>query len=391
MTIDDELTPRQNLSNAIMRMQIETVKVLCQRFPELADERYGEREDTLLGDAAVGGNLEVVRTLLDHGFYIDAVRLPEMSTPLSHAIGFEHDDIVELLLSRGANPNIGRTLIGALNRPPERRMKYARLLVEHGIDVNLVFDLYGNKNQQFTAIDWIRDKEMVDFLRANGARTLEELNVDKVKQNSVAPAKKPQDVSDEIVSYFKSNFGPVEKRAIIATVPSFDLPITIHAINADSNRNFITLFTSGLSARPMNVPDGMGDYAYAELFIQLPADWEYTNFNDKSRSWPVRWLRKMAQYPHVNKTWLGAPITIVANEDPPQPLAPGLAFTCLLLVAEASFQRSDGKQVRLYRMLPIHSDERMLEIHQGAAALMDAFDRCKVSFVVDINRPSVVA
>jgi len=94
----------------------------------------------------------------------------------------------------------------------------------------------------------------------------------------------------------------------------------------------------------------------------------------------------MAQYPHQDRTWLGGPLTIVANDDPPKPLAPNTKMTSLLLMAEKSFQRTDGKEVQLYRMLPLYTEERNLELREGAAALMQALDRYKISLVVDMGR-----
>ena len=60
-------------------------------------------------------------------------------------------------------------------------------------------------------------------------------------------------------------------------------------------------------------------------------------------------------------------------------------------MAEKSFSRSDGNVVQLYRVMPIYSDERELEINGDAPALMRTFDHCSVPFIVDLERTSVVA
>jgi predicted nucleic acid-binding protein len=59
------------------------------------------------------------------------------------------------------------------------------------------------------------------------------------------------------------------------------------------------------------------------------------------------------------------------------------------MIAEKSFQRTDGETVQLYRVVPIYTDERELEIREGALALIRAFDRHDVPFIVDLDRPSV--
>jgi hypothetical protein len=86
---------------------------------------------------------------------------------------------------------------------------------------------------------------------------------------------------------------------------------------------------------------------------------------------------------------LGGPVTIIANDDPPKPLGPNTNFTSLLMIAEKSFQRTDGETLQLYRVVPIYTDERELEISEGAPALIRAFDRRDAPFIVDLDRPSV--
>jgi hypothetical protein len=180
----------------------------------------------------------------------------------------------------------------------------------------------------------------------------------------------------------------VEKRSLIEIVPSGH-PVAIHIIRPAGDRKHFAIFTTGLSTKPMHVPAGQEEYALAEVFIELPGNWEVMNFKDKKWNWPLLWLRKIAQYPHNAETWLGGPLTIIANDEPPQPLSPGIKFTSMLLLAEQSFVRSDGQTVQLYRATPLYTEERELELREGAPALMRAFDRKSVPFIVDLNRPSV--
>ena len=70
----------------------------------------------------------------------------------------------------------------------------------------------------------------------------------------------------------------------------------------------------------------------------------------------------MAQYPDNGDTWLGAPITLIADEDPPKPLYKGCPFSAFLLFADSSFKRSDGNMVQLYRMIPLFASERAYEL-----------------------------
>ncbi len=94
----------------------------------------------------------------------------------------------------------------------------------------------------------------------------------------------------------------------------------------------------------------------------------------------------MAQYPHNADAWLGAPVTLMANDEPPKPLWPGSEFTTQMLFAESSFERSDGNTVQLYRMIPLYTSEREYELQHGLKRFMQALDKNKVPFIVDIHR-----
>ncbi|QGJ71957.1 Ankyrin repeat-containing protein [Planctomycetales bacterium 10988] len=382
------MKPEGMLYVAIIKNDLDKVIEACSKYPFLAEEREG-KDKPLLSEAVTKGNPKIIEAMLDHGFYIDPLRLPEKTTPLGYSINYDQDEIIELLLTRGANPNIGRPLIGTLNcNTLEKRFKYVKLLVEHGADVNRLYDLYGDSNNQFTVLDWANDPEIVDYLREKGAKTAAELKA----QPSLSigeSIKQEKSLLQEVITFFHNKIGGVESQAITETIPS-TFPIAIHTIPPAEDRDYLTLFTTGLSSQAMNTPPGEEDYAYAELFIQLPSDWQLEKTNDIHWSWPLDWLFQIAQYPHENDTWLGGALTIIANDEPPQKLAPKIPFTCLMLFAEKSFVRSDQKQVQLYRVVPLYTEERDLELKEGIPALMRAFDRKNVPFVVDLHRPSVV-
>ena len=59
----------------------------------------------LLHECALDGALEFARLLLDFGAEVNNVFIPEERTPLMQAALSGHADVVELLLSRGADPN----------------------------------------------------------------------------------------------------------------------------------------------------------------------------------------------------------------------------------------------------------------------------------------------
>ena len=352
---------------------------------------------TMTAAVVPGSNLEVYRTLLRLGLKINSHTKPSRTTAVSKAVNNRDRPSVEFLLSNGADPNIDRTIIGALNlRPEETAIEYATLLIEHGCDLNRVFELYGDSNNCFTALDWAdKNPKLSEFLRKHGAKTLKEVRSSSSSQTIAIAATKPSAASkpgkplvipfDEVVAYFEKAIGPANKKSLIQIVPT-GLPIGIHVIPPAGNRKHMTLFTNGLSAEPMNVPAGSEEYRFAELYIDLPGDWKIKEVKDMQWAWPLYWLRKMAQYPHNAETWLGGPVALIANEEPPRPLYKGCRFTTLLLFADSSFVRSDGMKVHLYRMIPLTTPEREYEQKRGLKAFMQALDKHDVPTVIDMNR-----
>ena len=96
------------------------------------------------------------------------------------------------------------------------------------------------------ALDWTKDPEVVAYLRRKGAKKVAEL------KGEVTQTATPTNVLEEVIRYFRENFGDVDERAIIEIVPT-GFPVTVHAIPPTKNRNHLTLFTTGLSSKRMNV------------------------------------------------------------------------------------------------------------------------------------------
>ena len=383
---DEQIEIGKEFHGALRNGNAELCRELCSKYKWLVTDHNWQVRDgfapTWLNVAVLSGDVATVKTLLDVGFDVNALSGKEQSSALGVAIDKNHYEIAVVLLSRGANPNVSRPLIGALNREStENKMAFVKLLVEHGCDVNRLYDLYGDASKGFTALDWTKDPEVVAYLRSKGAKKATELSGEAPKPAVTV------DVLDEVVQYFQENCGDVAPRSLIEIVPT-GFPVAIHVIPPAGNRTHLTLFTTGLSSKRMDVPSRWSSFAYAEVFIELPGDWKYDS-PEAQWHWPVEWLRRIAQYPHDNNTSLGGPFTIIANDDPPKPLAPDTQFTCLLILAEKSFQRKDGEMVQLYRVVPLYTDERDLELREGAPALMRAFDRSDVPFVVDVGRRSV--
>jgi hypothetical protein len=225
-------------------------------------------------------------------------------------------------------------------------------------------------------------QDMADLLRSFGA-----------KESPPKMDLPVEGLQEAILLHFEAHFGPVHHLALVEIVP-VDPPVSVHLVPAGTGRNFITLFTVGMSERAIIVPSGKEEYRYAELLIKLPPDWrlEEKELADPNYSWPVQWLRRIARYPHANSAWLGEPPTIIANGDPPQPLAPNTTFTSLLLMEESAFGRlslKDERTVLFYSMYPLYTEERALELREGILRLIELFMQHRFSEVVAIDRPNV--
>jgi hypothetical protein len=383
---DAQIEIGKEFHRSIRRGQVDEVRRLFTEFPWLFMDHTWQGDpgyrNTWITVPARSGDMAMMKLLLDLGFDANALSGKEQSSALSDAVSTDHYELAKFLLDEGADPNLDRPLIAALNnRQSDRRMAFVKLLVENGCDVNRLYDLYGDISKGFTALDWTKDPEVVAYLRSKGAKKAKELSGDKATPVVAAST------LDEVAQYFQDTCGDVDPRSIVEIVTT-GFPVAIRAIPPAGNRTHLTLFTTGLSSKRMNVPPEWSAFAFAELFIELPGDWKYDS-PEAQWQWPVEWLRRIAQYPHDNNTSLGGPVTIIANDDPPQPLGPHTEFTSLLLMAQKSFCRTDGETVELYRVTPIYTDERELELREGAPALIQAFDRHDVPFVVDLGRPSV--
>ncbi len=64
---------------------------------------------TPLHTAALGGDAEVVKLLLDHGAEINARDQESGATPLSYAASLGRAEVVDLLLTRGADATLKNT------------------------------------------------------------------------------------------------------------------------------------------------------------------------------------------------------------------------------------------------------------------------------------------
>lgn len=174
--------------------------------------------------------------------------------------------------------------------------------------------------------------------------------------------------------------------------------IDVHVVPPGATHPFWFLFTTGMSARPMTVPEDADVTPYAELSILLPPTWQCSQeaFKDERWYWPVRWLKVLARLPHEYATWLGSCHTI-PNGNPPRPFAPDTALAGMMLLRSLSLPPEVHEiplgdlTVDLFTLWPVTADELEYKLDRGSDALIDKFEERELSDIVDPARRSVLA
>jgi hypothetical protein len=160
--------------------------------------------------------------------------------------------------------------------------------------------------------------------------------------------------------------------------------IDVHVVKPSAKRPYYSLVTSGMSDRPMTTPEGAHDLRFAELMINLPADWPIEGKDgqvngDPAAYWPIGWLKMIARLPHEYTTWLAFGHTI-PNGDPAEPFE-GTDFIGSILLppmlAPDGFSQLTlpGRTVHFYALCPLYAEEMQLKLEGGTDALLEAFDK----------------
>jgi hypothetical protein len=199
---------------------------------------------------------------------------------------------------------------------------------------------------------------------------------------------------EPIEAHIAAHLGPTE--SVLHELVSDLVHVDVHVVAPAPARDYWTLVTSGMSDRPMQVPEGAGELRYAELMLSLPPEWQLspTAFEDEQWYWPIRWLKLLARLPHEYDTWLGWGHT-VPNGEPPEPFAPSTGQCCMLvelpMLCPDAFRelRVDAeKTIRFYSLVPIYREEMDLKLAEGCEALETRFDRFGVTELLDPQRPN---
>lgn len=164
----------------------------------------------------------------------------------------------------------------------------------------------------------------------------------------------------------------------------------IYVIKPSEDRDYYIMVSSGMSALPMAAPDDSPDLAFAEVMILLPSDWNinYDDFSNENNYWPIRLLKQLSKYPHLNDTWLGWGHTVPLNDEHSvdHNFHSVLLLDSITLSEDFTIIKNKEKIVRVYSAIPLYKEEFDYVLQEGVGKLMGKFELNDIDEVVDINR-----
>lgn len=180
--------------------------------------------------------------------------------------------------------------------------------------------------------------------------------------------------------------------------------IDVNIIPPEGNRDYYVLWTSGMSDKPMNLPDGNYDkkeYERAEIMIFLPGDWKLGKAGDissqmpKEYYWPVYWIKVLARFPHEYHTWLDVGHTLPNGEEY-DPLGEGTAmggffFLPVIPLGEEypgvdKLTCKDGTKINFLWAIPMYREEIEFKLEEGFDAMLDLLSEKQFPRVLNPQR-----
>lgn len=201
-----------------------------------------------------------------------------------------------------------------------------------------------------------------------------------------------------ISRHIEKNIGPVH--TVFHEIISDDLHIDVHHVKSTLLRRYEVLITSGMSARPMSVPEDSTEPRFAEMLVVLPKGWPLGQeaFADERNYWPIRLIKTLARFPHHASTWIGFGHTLANgdSEDTTKPYADNTKLCASIVLPPSSLGEAawamkdgDGDEVFFWAAVPLHMSELKFKLTHGVDPLLELFDRHRVTDRVDPRRPTV--
>lgn len=202
----------------------------------------------------------------------------------------------------------------------------------------------------------------------------------------------------EISNHIEKRFG--KGSFVLPEEKSRTVHVDLHVVPPNSDRQFFTLLTSGMSDLDMHVPQGLEKFALAEVCLCLPSHWPLAldrfEWREPKYFWPLNLLHLAVTYPHKQKTWLCWGHTVGSVEEP-KPVDPQVDFTGVLFLEPQSFpegavqvETSDGRVINYLALIPLLPDEMLFARREGSEALAEKLFSAGVTELVQPSRTSAV-
>ena len=383
-----ELDPKYvgKIVRAIRNDDVDNLKQLLNGHLEYLD--YDNKsQGTYMYIAAWKGAIECMKYLLSLGENINRQSLAYGKNALNKAASSNQPDMVKFLLENGAKIDINSAetnpLFAAIYK---RSAECVKILLDAGIDVTV--DYKDGPGDAYTYARNYSSDEIVlliqDKLKESGISIQNEMKKEKHIMLK-------EDDGTKIINYMQKYLGNFDG-VISEIVPGSKVSININIINPTSERNYITLITTGMSEYPMEYVDG--EYKYAELIIKLPPDWKLDQESCKHEEnyWPIRMLRLLGHLPHLNPGYINEQVIVPHGEpdEPPYPFTEKTWLSSLMLCKAEDippYVFEDGTKIDFFTLVPITVDEEALVKEKGSNNVMHML---KSKDVVDLERDYLV-
>lgn len=199
--------------------------------------------------------------------------------------------------------------------------------------------------------------------------------------------------SVEIIDEHLEKFFDSDEILVLHEIESEIIHSDIYIIKPSEDRNYNLLLTCGMSALPMKVPPELDHLKFAEITILLPKNWNlnYDDFADENNYWPIRALKQLSKYPHLNDTWLGYGHTVPLGDT----LNANHNFVSIILLESISLSEdftyieTNEKEIYFYAAIPIYKEELEYKLKHGTDKLLEIFEQYDIDEIIDINRKNV--
>ena len=181
-----------------------------------------------------------------------------------------------------------------------------------------------------------------------------------------------------VLDYFRTATGstPEDIRYGVSFYDSMAVPVWV--VEPAGSWGSKILFTTGMSDRPLIIPEGDGIYQYVELMMVIPGSWKIDPEHAKNEvSWIWVWLRKLALLMHQYGSCVRPGGTHIMVSEEADPLDPSTKFCAFLLLPNYGEYDGvflpNGRVITLANVVPLYREELELATQSGVEQLLARF------------------